>query len=452
MTTKKRVHILTTVNAGAVSKQVDEKTGRAMYRVANVCGAVDGIVMNGMAYMADQLAAGAPSLEGKPAPAGHPKDDAGRYISALSGNALLTSYAGAVCTNVRHEGGRTLYDVVVNEAQAKAHPDGARLVERLDAAMNGTNAEPIHVSTGLFCKAITANGESLGKKYQRIATEITYDHSAFLLNESGAGTPEQGVGMFLNAAGEAEQVEAVAVNEALDRRDEGMRGWLRKLLGNESELSLDAIREGLHKALADGGWVREVFARYAIWSDREGRMYRQDYTVASDGSSVAFSGTAQEVREKREYEPINNLQKDAMKDMLIAALNAAGIKTEGLTEAQLLSAYNQHVSTAAVAPVQAKLDAANAQLQTLQANAQQAEAAELATLATELAANSKGLTADDFKAMGLKRCKELKANGTTAAPVLPGSSAPTGNAGDEFAGYDMNAAIDKAAQAAGRSH
>jgi hypothetical protein len=54
--------------------------------------------------------------------------------------------------------------------------------------------------------------------------------------------------------------------------------------------------------------------------------------------------------------------------------------------------------------------------------------------------------------MGLKRCKELKANGTTAAPVLPGSSAPTGNAGDEFAGYDMNAAIDKAAQAAGRSH
>jgi hypothetical protein len=442
---KKRVHILSAVNAGAVSKS----GGR--YTVANVVGCVDGLVMNGMLYPGEQLASAAPSLEGKPAPAGHPKDDAGRYISALSGNALLTSYAGAVCTNVRHEGGRTLYDVVVNEAQAKAHPDGARLVERLDAAMNGTNAEPIHVSTGLFCKAITANGESLGKKYQRIATEINYDHSAFLLNESGAGTPEQGVGMFLNAAGEAEQVEAVAVNEALDRRDEGMRGWLRKLLGNESELSLDAIRDGLHKALADGGWVREVFARYAIWSDRDGRMYRQDYSVSSDGS-VAFSGTAQEVREKREYEPINNLQKDAMKDMLIAALNAAGIKTEGLTEAQLLSAYNQHVSTAAVAPVQAKLDAANAQLQTLQANAQQAEAAELATLATELAANSKGLTADDFKAMGLKRCKELKANGTTAAPVLPGSSAPTGNAGDEFAGYDMNAAIDKAATAAGRSH
>jgi hypothetical protein len=440
-----RVHVLSAVNAGAVSKA----GGR--YTVKNVVGAVDGIVMNGMLYPGEQLAAGAPSLEGKPAPAGHPKDDAGRYISANSGDALLSSYAGAVCKNVRHEGGRTVYDVVVNEAQAKAHPDGAKLVERLDAAMNGTNAAPIHVSTGLYCKAITANGESLGKKYSRVATDIVYDHSAILLNEEGAGTPEQGVGMFLNAAGEAVSVEAVAVGDAFDRRDEGLRGWLRKLLGNESELSFEQIRDGLYRGLAEGAWVREVFARYAIWADGTGKLYRQDYTVSSDGS-VAFSGTAQEVREEREYEPVNNLQKDAMKDMLIAALNSAGITTEGLSDAQLLAAYNAHVKAAAEAPLKTELAAANAQLQALQANAQQAEAAELATLATELAANSKGLTADDFKAMGLKRCKELKGAGTTAAPVLPGSSAPTGNAGDEFAGYDMNAAIDKAATAAGRSH
>ena len=435
-----RVHVLSAVNAGAVSK-----TG-GRYTVANVVGCVDGLVMNGMLYPAEQLAAGAPSLEGKPAPAGHPKDDAGRYISANSGDALLTSYAGAVCKNVRHEGGRTLYDVLVNEAQAKAHPDGAKLIERLDAAMNGTNTEPIHVSTGLFCKAITANGESRGKKYSRIATEINYDHSAFLLHESGAGTPEQGVGMFLNAAGEPEAVEAVDVNEAMDRRDEGLSGWLRKLLGNGSDLSFEQIRDGLYKGLQDGAWVREVFARYAVWSDRDGRMYRQDYGVSSDGS-VAFSGTAQEVREVREYEPVTNLQRDRMKELLTAALNAAGIKIEGLSDQAMLEAYNAHVRAAAEAPLKTALDAANAQLQTLQANAQAAEAAELATLATELAANSKGLTADDFKAMGLKRCKELKANGTTAAPVLPGS-ALQGNAGDEFAGYDMNAAIDAAAKRA----
>jgi len=434
-----RVHVLSAVNAGAVSKA----GGR--YTVKNVVGAVDGIVMNGMLYPGEQLAAGAPSLEGKPAPAGHPKDDAGRYISANSGDALLSSYAGAVCKNVRHEGGRTVYDVVVNEAQAKAHPDGAKLVERLDAAMNGTNAAPIHVSTGLYCKAITANGESLGKKYSRVATDIVYDHSAILLNEEGAGTPEQGVGMFLNAAGEAVSVEAVAVGDAFDRRDEGLRGWLRKLLGNESELSFEQIRDGLYRGLAEGAWVREVFARYAIWADGTGKLYRQDYTVSSDGS-VAFSGTAQEVREEREYEPVNNLQKDAMKDTLIAALNAAGIKTEGLTDAQLLTAYNAHVGAAAVAPVQTALDAANAKLQTIEANAQAAEKAELDTLAAQLAVNAKGFTAADFAAMGLKRCKELAAAGTLAAPVLPGS--PTGNAADEFATYDPNALIDAAAKGA----
>ncbi len=429
---KKRVHILSAVNAGAVSKTGDR------YTVKNVVGCVDGLVMNGMLYPAEQLAAGAPSLDGKPAPAGHPKDSEGRYVSALSGNALLTSYAGAICTNVRHEGGRTLYDVVINEAQAKAHPDGAKLVERLDAAMNGSNVDPIHVSTGLFCKAITANGESLGKAYGRIATDITYDHAAFLLHEQPAGTPAQGVGMFLNAAGEPEAVEAVAVNEALDRRDEGPRGWLRKLLPNSSDLSFEQIRDGLYKALGDGGWVREVFARYAIWSDREGRMYRQDYSVSSDGSSVAFSGTAQEVREKREYEPVTNLQRDAMKDRILLVLNAAGIKVEGLSDDALLAAYNAHVKAAAEAPLKTALDAANAKVQTFEANAQAAEAAELATLATELAANSKGFTVDDFKAMGLKRCKELKANGTTAAPVLPGGGMQ-GNAGaDPYANYPDN--------------
>lgn len=418
-----RVHVLSAVNAGAVSKA----GGR--YTVKNVVGAVDGIVMNGMLYPADQLAAGAPSLEGKPAPAGHPKDDEGRHISALSGNALLASYAGAVCTNARHEGGRTMVDIVINEAQARAHPDGAKLIERLDAAMNGSNAEPIHVSTGLYCQAIEANGESRGKKYQRIATNIAYDHVAFLMNEQGAGTPEQGVGMFLNAAGEAEPVEVAAVNEALDRRDDGvLQRWLRKLLGNESELSFEAIRDGLYKALPEGAWVREVFARYAIWADGTGKLFKQDYTVSGDGS-VAFFGTAQEVREEREYEPVNNLQRDPMKDMIVNALRSAGISTEGLTDQQLVDAYNAHVRTQAIAPVQAKLDAANAQLQTLQANAQAAEAAELATLAGELAANSQGtLTADDFKAMGLKRCRELKAN-AKAAPVVPGSPVTNADGG-----------------------
>lgn len=427
---KKRIHILSAVNAANVSKS------GATYTIKNVCGALDGIVMNGMLYPADQLADGVATLNGKPAPAGHPKDAEGRYISATNGDALLTAYVGAICRNARHEGGRTLVDVVVNEAQAKAHPDGAKLVERLDAAISGNNADPIHVSTGLFVQPIQANGESRGKKYDRIATGLQYDHLAILLNERGAGTPEEGVGMFLNAAGQPEEVEAVQVNvEPEDRRFEGLTGWVRKLLGNGSELSFDQISSGLYKTLPDRAWLCEVFARYAIWADAEGKLWRQDYSVGSDGS-VAWSGTAEQVRRKTEYETVTNtLERDPMKDKILAALNAAGIKTEGLDESALLAAYNALVNK----PHTEALAAANGKLAEFEQAANAARDAELNTLATELATNSKVLTAADFKAMGLARCKELKAN-AGAAPVLPGSTG--GAPADEFATYSINALLE----------
>lgn len=427
---KKRIHILSAVNAANVSKS------GATYTIKNVCGALDGIVMNGMLYPADQLADGVATLNGKPAPAGHPKDAEGRYISATNGDALLTAYVGAICRNARHEGGRTLVDVVVNEAQAKAHPDGAKLVERLDAAISGNNADPIHVSTGLFVQPIQANGESRGKKYDRIATGLQYDHLAILLNERGAGTPEEGVGMFLNAAGQPEEVEAVQVNvEPEDRRFEGLTGWVRKLLGNGSELSFDQISSGLYKTLPDRAWLCEVFARYAIWADAEGKLWRQDYSVGSDGS-VAWSGTAEQVRRKTEYETVTNtLERDPMKDKILAALNAAGIKTEGLDESALLAAYNALVNK----PHTEALAAANGKLAEFEQAANAARDAELNTLATELATNSKVLTAADFKAMGLARCKELKAN-AGAAPVLPGSTG--GSADDEFKSYSINALLE----------
>lgn len=408
---RKLVHVLSTVNAGAVSK------AGSSYSIKGVCGAVDGIVMNRMLYPAEQLAAGVATLNDKPAPAGHPKDAQGRYISALNGDALLTAYAGAICRNARHEAGRTLVDIEINEAQARAHPDGLKLVERLDAAIAGTNADPIHVSTGLFCEPIVANGESAGQAYDRIATRITYDHLAFLLHERGAGTPEQGVGMFLNAAGEPEEVEVVEINaDPQDRRSAGLIGWLKKLFGN-TDLSFDQISDGLYKGLPEGAWLREVFDRYAIYTDRDSRLWKQDYTVSSDGS-VAWSGTAVEVTRKVTYEPITNaLKGDPVKEHILAALNAAGISVAGKTDDQLLADYD----ALKVKPHVDALTAANSRVAEFEAAQRAAADAELTALATELATNS-ALKADDFKAMGLARCKELKATGKPAAPVITGNS------------------------------
>ena len=407
---RKRIHILSAVNAANVAK------AGTTYTIRNVCGAVDDIVMHGMLYPADELAKSAPTLNGKPAPAGHPKNSAGQFISATNGEALLESYIGSVCTNARHEGGRTQVDIVVNEKQAKASDAGARLVERLDAAIAGTNTEPIHVSTGLLCEAINASGESRGKKYQRIATNISYDHLAILLDQRGAGTPEDGVGMFLNSQGQPEEVETASLSlDPEDRRSAGLVAWIRRLVGNGStDVSFDQITSGLYALMAEGCWIREVFDRYCIWTDREGRMWKQDYSVGSDGS-VAFSSEPVEVHRKVEYETVSNHRKDdTLKPLILAALNSAGIKTDGLTDEQLLEAYN----SLARKPVETQLSAAHAKIAEHEAAARAAEETEVAALATELAVNS-SLTVDDLKKLGKARLVELKAK---AAPVVTGNS------------------------------
>ena len=489
---KKRIHILSAVNAANISK------AGAVYTIRDVCGALDGIVMNGMLYPADQLAAGVPTLEDKPAPAGHPRNSAGHYISATNGEALQSAYIGSICKNARHTAGRTLADVVVNEAQAKATPAGASLIERLDAAIAGTNSAPIHVSTGLFCDEVHASGESMGKKYNRIATNIRYDHLAILLNEAGAGTPEQGVGMFLNHAGQPEEVEtanllmntedaekaekslraAIDLHQAhmdgkepvtgpdgdksqmkmmkmmraalsalvgkqpakgdgmamnsVDRRHDGLTGWIHKLLGN-SDMSFDQISEGLRALLPEDAWPREVFARYFVWADyKTDKLYRQDYAISSDGVSVTLTSDPIEVTRKVEYEPITNSQKDddTVKPKILAALNAAGIQTDGLDDGQLLNAYNSLITK----PHTDALTTANSKIAGFEMAAAAAADAELTTLATSLSVNS-SLTVADLKNLGLPRLKELAAAGK-AAPVV------VGNAGakpaDEFAGYDIN--------------
>lgn len=423
---QKRVHILSAVNAANVSK-----TG-STYTIKDVCGAVDGIVMNSRFYPGDQLAAGVASMEGKPAPAGHPRNSAGQHISALNGEALANAWIGSYVRNARHEGGRTLADIVVNEAQAKAHPDGVKLIERLDAAIAGTNAEAIHVSTGLLMTEVKANGESMGKKYSSIATNLQYDHLAILLNEQGAGTPSQGVGMFLNSEGDQEEVETVTVNtDPEDKRFTGLAGWIRKLVSNNGDLSFSQITDGLMTLIPKDAWVREVYPRYFIWVDyTTDKLYSQDYAVLSDGS-VSSTADPIEVTRKVEYEPISNHQKeDPVKDKILAALNAAGISVAGMDDVQILTAHN----ALAIKPVQDALIAANSKLAQIELAANAAADAELDGYAARLAVNT-SLTAADFKAMGLTRCKELAASGK-AAPVVVGNA---GKAEDEFASYSLNA-------------
>lgn len=429
---KHRVNIISAVNARAVSKSGDR------YTVTGVIGAVDNIVMNSRMYPAAELAKAAGQLDGKPAPAGHPKNSKGQHISASNGEALASAWIGAYCINARHEGGRTVCDIVINGAQAKAHPDGAKLVERLDAAIAGNSVEPIHVSTGLYLREIEANGESRGKQYRAIAADIQYDHLAILLNERGAGTPADGVGMWVNADGAETEVETVQLDtNAADLRGEQnmLSRWLRRVIGrNADEMSFDAIQRAIKAALPEGdNWPVEIYPRSVVWVDADNRLWQQDYAVSSAGV-VSLAQEKIEVKRETEYEPVkevdNRQEPDQMKDQILAALNAAGIDAAGLSDAQALTAYSQLVQK----PIADKLAAVNAEIESIKAEKLAAMNAERDTLAGKLAANS-ALTADELKALPVETLRRLSAPG--AAPVVVANTDAKKPA-SMFAGYDLN--------------
>jgi hypothetical protein len=347
-----RMNIVSQVN----SKKITRSGNRITLR--DVVPIVDDIVMNGILYPAANVKAATPSLNSVPMPMGHPQDKQGNYISASSGEALLNDYAGAIATNARHDGTKSLIDVVVNVDQANAHTDGVELVKRLEAAMNGKTIEPIHISTGVLLTKTPMEGTSKGKAHNAVAGSMSYDHVAILLHQEGAGTPSEGVGMYLNAAGESEELETVFLET------------------NEDKSLLDKFKEFL--------------------------------------LNIDFNALPKNDVQLNDVQILHKV--DHMKESIIAALNAAGIATEGKDEAALLSAYNALVTK----PVSDKLTAANSKIAEFEQVANAAKDAELTELANKLVANS-SLTLDELKSLGAPRLKELSAK---AAPIIANTGAP----------------------------
>lgn len=89
----------------------------------------------------------------------------------------------------------------VNKRIANSSDSGKRLIEALEGLTSNEAAKPIHISTGLNLQKEYRKGNSKGKKYDWVATNMQFDHVAILLDEQGAATPEQGVGIFVNSEG-----------------------------------------------------------------------------------------------------------------------------------------------------------------------------------------------------------------------------------------------------------
>lgn len=320
--------------------------GQEHYVIRGAVPIVDDIVMNGGLYPAEEINNSYQTMERKLMPIGHPMVN-GKYVSANDPQAVNDYYAGAWAQNVSKANDKVVMDVYVNKAVADTKPDGKRLIQRLDDMISGNNADPIHVSTGLLLNKEQKAGESKQKKYSWVAHNMQFDHIAILLDEPGAGTPDEGVGMFVNADGQEGEVETASLMDAANCLKDGLLNKAKFFLTHNSDASFDEIYQMLREAIrAPSG--SDVY-RYVVtvWPDKfiyeEGsKLFQQKYLI--DDNAVTLVGEPIEVvRKPTEYEVKTNGEQNPMKQKMIAALNAAGVTTEGLTDDQVWDAYNQQM-------------------------------------------------------------------------------------------------------------
>lgn len=410
-----RVHLVSAVNSAKISKS------DGMYTIRDVVPIVDDIVLNSIMYPSNEIEKSYQSLNDTPAPASHPRNSDGQYVSAANATAMQQYWVGAAVTNARKEGDAVLVDITVNEAQAQAMDNGKRLIERLDAAMAGNAGEPIHVSTGVLLRKTAAKGESKGKAYNAVASDMVFDHLAILLDEQGAGTPEEGVGMWLNQAGESEPVFAVNLEV-----EEMKKNKAQNLRTNSDELSFRTIEQKIDEALnvkfprvePDGyrAWSVEIYDKYVIFRIGDS-LYKFDYTIDSE-NVVSLVGEPTEVERQVKYKPVTNREESSqMKDAIIAALNAAGIGHEGRSDADNLAAYNALQRK----ELEQQVNTLTEKIVSMEANEAKRIEGEKKAIADKLAVNS-ALTADDLMALPLQRLQELSAV-NAAAPVVVGNAA-----------------------------
>lgn len=148
------------------------------------------IVMNGILYPAEETARTFMQLDNKLAPLGHPKNAAGEWISAGDPVALNTNHVGAFNRNVRlGEDGRVHVEKWIDVLAANRAERGPELLAAIDAG------QPIGTSIAIW---LAVEPVAEGLPYVGKARYLRIDHDAILLDEAGAASVEDGVGIFVN--------------------------------------------------------------------------------------------------------------------------------------------------------------------------------------------------------------------------------------------------------------
>ena len=181
----------------------------AEHIVIENCGSiVSDSVMNGVLYPASELEKLASETVGHiHAPAGHPKNSDGNFISSGSTEGIHQGYIGAISFNYRMSGDRLVRDIAIDPEKAAQSEAGREVLKRIESEQD------TDTSTGLLLNLVDEEGFGKdGEPYAQRASNMMLDHDAILLSEQGAAGSDEGVGLFANHKGETVTAKTFDVN------------------------------------------------------------------------------------------------------------------------------------------------------------------------------------------------------------------------------------------------
>ena len=375
------------------------------------------IVMNGILYPSEEVEATINTLDGSPVTMSHPVI-AGKFADAYLPLAQAKFGILGAHNKVRGKAadGSWLIDKYIPTEQLANSANGKKLAEAIK------HKRPIHTSTGVYLTKEPEIGvNAMGQEYTSRAKIDRFNHDAILLNEVGAATPEQGVGIFVNARGESEETEVMYVNlssgDDFSMSSNGMRMKLQ-----------DAARKQFNPEEDDDMWIYvEDFNETKAIVCQKDKQFAVEYKMVGD--DIEFVGELKKVESagfkftevigrivdkvisvvksepSDESQTVNkNREGNEVDETKVQEMIANALAAKEAEKAQAIKyAVEQGVAAALAANAQTQTEAEKAQLveQVVNAKLLPEEAAKecgIAALKAMLESNSQGQPA-----MGLRR-------------------------------------------------
>lgn len=277
-----QVNVTTRVNSQSIRREVHN--GRDHLILPSYTLPAN-VVMNGVLYSASEIDAHYAGLEGTLAPLGHPQVN-GQFVSAFSPEGLNVGFVGAWNRNVKKAGNRIYLEKWVDVNKASESEGGRELLERVAAIERGEDVPPIHTSVAVFLDQLEPNEEQKALGAEWVAKIHGMDHDAILLHEVGAATPEQGVGLMVNAdlATPLKANSGALVGESFREREQRLdRAAKAKFAPGENEYA----------------WVAD-FTNSQVVIIRNGGS-AQVYGYTSDGGKITFDDTGTPVARQESW-------------------------------------------------------------------------------------------------------------------------------------------------------